>query len=61
MSVMAQVKPNIVFHMAAQSSVLVSYQKPMKTVYENVIGTYKCIRGHKKMFKCEIRNNSNYR
>ena len=31
---MAQVKPNIVFHMAAQSSVLVSYQKPMKTIYE---------------------------
>ena len=47
-SVMAQVKPNIVFHMAAQSSVLVSYQKPMKTIYENVIGTVNVLEAIKK-------------
>ena len=46
--VMSQVKPNIVFHMAAQSSVLVSYQKPMKTVYENVIGTLNVLEAIKK-------------
>ena len=45
---MAQVKPNIVFHMAAQSSVLVSYQKPMKTIYENVIGTVNVLEAIKK-------------
>jgi len=32
-------KPSIVFHLAAQSSVLVSYQKPRETVHANVIGT----------------------
>jgi CDP-glucose 4,6-dehydratase len=31
--------PSIVFHLAAQSSVLVSYQKPRETVEANVIGT----------------------
>ncbi len=46
--VMSQVKPNIVFHMAAQSSVLVSYQKPMKTIYENVIGTLNVLEAIKK-------------
>lgn len=32
-------KPSIVFHLAAQSSVLVSYDKSIKTVKTNVIGT----------------------
>lgn len=32
-------KPNIVFHLAAQSSVLASYKDPIGTVKTNVIGT----------------------
>ena len=32
-------KPSIIFHLAAQSSVLVSYQEPKKTVLANVMGT----------------------
>ena len=33
------IKPSIVFHMAAQSSVLVSYKNPNDTVTTNIIGT----------------------
>ena len=33
------IKPQIVFHMAAQSSVLVSYKNPLDTIHSNVIGT----------------------
>lgn len=32
-------KPSLVFHLAAQSSVLVSYQKPLPTITTNVLGT----------------------
>ena len=32
-------KPSIVFHLAAQSSVLVSYKNPPDTVSTNVMGT----------------------
>ena len=32
-------KPQIVFHLAAQSSVLVSYQDPIDTIKTNVLGT----------------------
>ena len=32
-------KPSIVFHLAAQSSVLVSYKNPLDTVSTNVMGT----------------------
>ena len=32
-------KPSVVFHLAAQSSVLVSYKNPVETVKANVIGT----------------------
>ena len=31
--------PSIIFHLAAQSSVLVSYENPLKTVSTNVLGT----------------------
>ncbi|MDB9760438.1 CDP-glucose 4,6-dehydratase [Pelagibacteraceae bacterium] len=33
------IKPEIVFHMAAQSSVLVSYKNPLETFKTNVMGT----------------------
>ena len=33
-------KPNIVFHLAAQSSVLVSYNNPEDTLKTNIIGTF---------------------
>ena len=42
-------KPSIVFHLAAQSSVLVSYQKPRETVYANVIGTTNLLESIKKV------------
>ena len=32
-------KPSIIFHMAAQSSVLVSYKDPINTIKSNVMGT----------------------
>ncbi len=32
-------KPSIVFHLAAQSSVLVSYKNPVDTIKSNVVGT----------------------
>jgi CDP-glucose 4,6-dehydratase len=34
-----EIKPDIVFHLAAQSSVLESYQNPYQTVLTNVMGT----------------------
>ncbi len=34
-----KIKPSIVFHMAAQSSVLVSYNNPSDTVKTNILGT----------------------
>lgn len=36
---MTEFKPSIVFHLAAQSSVLVSYKNPLETVSINVMGT----------------------
>ena len=38
-SVIEKHKPEIIFHLAAQSSVLVSYNKPIDTINTNVIGT----------------------
>ena len=32
-------KPSIIFHLAAQSSVLVSYKKPIETIEANILGT----------------------
>ena len=40
--------PSIVFHLAAQSSVLVSYQKPRETVEAKVIGTTNLLESMKK-------------
>ena len=40
-------KPTIVFHMAAQSSVLVSYKSPDDTVETNIIGTYNILKAIK--------------
>jgi CDP-glucose 4,6-dehydratase len=42
-------RPSIVFHLAAQSSVLVSYQKPRETVNANVIGTTNLLESVKKI------------
>lgn len=38
-SVLRKVKPSVVFHLAAQSSVLASYKNPRDTVETNVMGT----------------------
>ena len=38
-NVIKKEKPDLVFHLAAQSSVLVSYKEPVETVTTNVIGT----------------------
>lgn len=40
-------KPSIVFHLAAQSSVLVSYQNPENTIKTNVIGTFNVLKAIK--------------
>ena len=37
-------KPSIVFHLAAQSSVLVSYQNPDDTVKTNIVGTFNLLK-----------------
>ena len=34
-----KIKPSVVFHLAAQSSVLVSYEDPLDTIKSNVLGT----------------------
>ena len=36
----SKISPDIVFHLAAQSLVIKSYEDPKDTVYSNVIGTY---------------------
>ena len=40
-------KPSIVFHLAAQSSVLVSYQNPEETIKTNIIGTFNVLKAIK--------------
>ena len=40
-------KPNILFHLAAQSSVLVSYQTPEDTIKTNIIGTFNVLKAIK--------------
>ncbi len=40
-------KPDIVFHLAAQSSVLVSYKNPDDTVKTNIIGTFNLLKSIK--------------
>lgn len=46
-----QVKPKVIFHLAAQSSVIESFRDPKNTVLTNVIGTM-------NLFEC-IKNNKN--
>ena len=41
-------KPNIVIHMAAQSSVLVSYRNPDDTIKTNIIGTFNILKAVKQ-------------
>jgi len=40
-------KPNVVFHLAAQSSVLVSYKNPDDTLKTNVVGTFNLLKSIK--------------
>ena len=40
-------KPSIIFHLAAQSSVLVSYENPEDTLKTNVIGTFNLLKAIK--------------
>ena len=40
-------KPTIVFHLAAQSSVLVSYENPEDTIKTNIIGTFNLLKSIK--------------
>ena len=40
-------KPNILFHLAAQSSVLVSYRNPEDTIKTNIIGTFNVLKAIK--------------
>ena len=43
-----KIKPDIVFHLAAQSSVLASYKSPLETVRTNVLGTVNLLEAIKK-------------
>tara|TARA_Y100000590_G_scaffold470773_1_gene670020 strand:- start:8906 stop:10000 length:1095 start_codon:yes stop_codon:yes gene_type:complete len=43
-----KIKPDIIFHMAAQSSVLVSYKDPEDTIKTNIIGTVNILEALKK-------------
>ena len=47
--VIKKTKPSVVFHLAAQSSVLVSYQKPKETIEVNVVGTANFLEAIKKV------------
>jgi len=38
-----KIKPDIVFHFAAQSLVIKSYEDPKETIYSNIIGSYNVI------------------
>ncbi len=44
-----KVKPDILFHLAAQSSVLVSYNNPVSTVSTNVMGTLNVLESVRKV------------
>ena len=45
---MKSIKPDIIFHLAAQSSVLQSYKKSDETIFTNVIGTMNLLEVIKK-------------
>ena len=47
--VIKKTKPSVVFHLAAQSSVLVSYQEPKETIEVNVVGTANFLEAIKKV------------
>jgi len=48
-NVVKKTKPSIVFHLAAQSSVLVSYKKAKETIETNVLGTANFLESIKKV------------
>ena len=52
----SKIKPDIVFHLAAQSSVLVSYRDPVGTIKTNIIGTINLLEAARsnKSIKCMI-------
>ena len=52
----SKVKPDIVFHLAAQSSVLVSYRDPVGTIKTNTIGTINLLEAARssKSIKCMV-------
>ena len=47
--IIAKIKPQIIFHLAAQSSVALSWQQPQFTVEVNVIGTLNLLEALKKI------------
>ena len=49
LNVMKRIKPDIIFHLAAQSSVLQSYKKSDETIFTNVIGTINLLEVIKKI------------
>ena len=51
-----KIKPGIVFHLAAQSSVLVSYRDPVGTIKTNTIGTINLLEAARssKSIKCMV-------
>jgi CDP-glucose 4,6-dehydratase len=47
-SVIKKIKPHVIFHLAAQSSVLESYRSPTETIKTNVLGTINILEAIKK-------------
>ncbi len=45
MSVLRETKPDVIFHLAAQSYVPMSYQAPSDTLFTNIIGTNNLLEG----------------
>lgn len=48
-----QIKPKVIFHLAAQPLVLTSYEKPHETFQSNVVGTMNICEAFKNSDQCE--------
>ena len=47
--VLNEIKPEFIFHFAAQSLVIKSYSDPKDTIYSNIIGTYNILESSNKV------------
>ena len=54
-AVIATVKPDVVFHLAAQSSVKLSWEKPLLTLNVNIIGALNVLEACRRLGEKEIK------